>query len=175
MNGSPLRQRNADYINDASKALSDLSIATRLWFLRSATTGQPYLGGLIDTQDKALLARYTTRRDQYRRAAGERDRWSDNTIPFAGRSWRRVSPHTPQLNCRILFDKHVHGGNVKKWNLKAPFSDLCPVCQKSDSQTHWLRDCTGFHQVAMRNTLQDKLQSYYTSLGPERRAARTFA
>ena len=101
--------KSADYTNDASKALSDLSIATRLWFLRSATTGQPYLGGLIDTQDKALLARYTTRRDQYRRAAGEMDRWTDNTIPL-----RRVSPQTPQLNCRILFDKHVHGENVKK-------------------------------------------------------------
>jgi len=82
---------------------------------------------------------------------------------------------TPQLNCRIIFDKHVHGGNVDKWKLKPPFSRLCPICQQPDSQTHWLRDCPGFHQVAMRHTLQDKLQDYYRSLGPDRRAARQFA
>ena len=126
-------------------------------------------------EDKANLHEYTRRRDQYRRAAGRPDRWSDNTLLFAGRSWRRVSPLTSQLNCRILFDKHVHGGNVKKWKLKSPFSELCPICQQTDSQTHWLRDCPGFHQVALRHTLQDKLQDYYRSLGPDRQAARRFA
>ena len=151
----------ADHDNDAANAVRDLSAVTHLWYLRNSITGQPYLGGLTDTQDSATLASYTKRRDQYRQAAGAPDRWSDNTLPFAGRSWRRVSPLTPQLNCRILFDKHVHGGNVKKWKLKAPFSEECPICQQPDSQTHWLRDCTGFHQVALRHTLQDKLQALY--------------
>jgi hypothetical protein len=64
---------------------------------------------------------------------------------------------------------------VKKWKLKAPFSEECPICQQPDSQTHWLRDCTGFHQVALRHTLQDKLQSLYRSLGPDRPEARRFA
>jgi hypothetical protein len=105
---------HADYENDASQALSNLSMETQLWFLRNADTGKPFLGALTESQDRLNLIRYTTTRDQYRREAGSADRWPDNTIPFAGRSWRRVSPTTPQLNCRILFDKHVHGGNVRK-------------------------------------------------------------
>ena len=130
---------------------------------------------MTEAEDKLNLRLYTVTRDQYRRAAGAADRWSDNTIPFAGRSWRRVSPITTQLNCRILFDKHVHGGNVRKWKLKPPFSELCPICQQPDSQTHWLRDCIGPNQVAIRQSLMDAMQTYYVSLGPDRRAARQLA
>jgi hypothetical protein len=38
-----------------------------------------------------------------------------------------------------------------------------------------MRDCTGINQIILRNSLQDKLQNYYHSLGPDRPAARTFA
>ena len=65
----------ADYNNDTSRALVELSMETQLWFLCSADTRQPYLGGLTDVQDKAMLQDYTMRRDQYRRTAGR-------TTPF---------------------------------------------------------------------------------------------
>ena len=79
------------------------------------------------------------------------------------------------MNCRILFDKHVHGGNVRKWKLKAPFSELCPICNLPDSQTHWLRECTGPRQVTTRNLLHDSLQVYYCSLGQDRPGAKRLA
>jgi hypothetical protein len=64
---------------------------------------------------------------------------------------------------------------VRKWKLKPPFSEMCPICQQPDSQTHWLRDCTGINQTILRNSLHDRIQTYYNSLGPERPAARAFA
>ena len=129
---------NANFTNDASNALQELSTSTKLWYLRRVDTGQPYLGSIMEAQHNLALRDYTATRDSYRRAAGSADRWSDNTLTFAGRSWRRTSPLTPQLNCRLLFDKHVHGGNVRKWKLKTPFSEYCPICQQPDSQTHWM-------------------------------------
>ena len=50
---------HADYDNDASQALSELSMTTQLWFLRNVFTGQPYLGALTEAQDRLNLRHYT--------------------------------------------------------------------------------------------------------------------
>jgi hypothetical protein len=41
---------NANFTNDASNALQELSTSTKLWYLRRVDTGQPYLGSITEAQ-----------------------------------------------------------------------------------------------------------------------------
>jgi len=115
-----VRTSSADTTIDCSTILHDLATHYNLWYLTDTNTNQPFIGSISGRIETLNHNTYTSNRDLLRGKDGRPPMWASNSLAFAGQRWKKIHPSTPQLNCRLICDKHVHGGNVTKWKLSPP-------------------------------------------------------
>jgi hypothetical protein len=165
---------NAAY--DSSNCLHDLTTDYYLWYISDKTKQRPFLGSISKLLDTSNHSNYTKNRDILRDKDGRPPIWEDNSLEYASQRRMKVHPSTPQLNCRLLHDKHVHGSNVTKWKLPSPlFSPLCPKCNLPDSQQHWITECQHHSQRQIRKDLDNDLETYCNKFKEEQAPLRRFA
>ena len=161
---------------DCTNCLQELATEYNLWYITDKQANLPFLGSISKRLETLNHSNYTTHRDFLRGKDGRPPIWTDNSHEFAGQRWKYTYPKTPQLNCRLLYDKHVHGGNITKWKLPPPlFSPLCPKCNLLDSQQHWITECQHHTQRQIRTDLENDLEMYNNQFKNEQTPLKSFA
>ena len=134
------------------------------WYIGD-NTGFPVLPlGVSATIHTELHKQYLVEWDAYRIARGDLPKWEkDSSMPHSASVYGLKQTHSNSLSTkiRIIYDKGYHGGNRAK-NTSITLAEreiarTCRLCQKPDSQDHWLQECDFGPLRRLRNDIMTSL------------------
>ena len=111
------------------------------------------MGSLMDTVYRTRLHTYSEHRDMTRDGP---PKWLDGTPQLAATVFNNSdkSVSTAAQSCRIIFDKHWHGGNRGKVfthnEEERRIMTQCHMCGEVDSQEHCFQQYTHVNIAAIR-------------------------
>ena len=134
------------------------------WYIGD-NTGFPVLPlGVSAAIHTNLHKQYLVERDAYRIARGDLPKWEkDSSMPHSASVYGLKQAHSNSLptKIRIIYDKGYHGGNRAKNTSITPaereIARTCRLCQKPDSQDHWLQECDFGPLRRLRNDIMTSL------------------
>ena len=118
------------------------------WRLNMKDGSTPILAGLQQQIDNWRLVTYLQRRDEYRSELiiPRPPRWTDITPALAAQIYD--VPKSSLLHVfnsvKLIWDKLWHKGNQAKGakSIEETKEEAkCPLCDGTDSQQHWIREC----------------------------------
>ena len=140
------------------------SISLSVPFYWGEKDGTPVLEPYNERANRMRLQAYLIRRDQYRAERGLPMKWKNRTVRHAARLWgltKRSRPDASRI-VRICWDWYQHGGNIRKQDRSN--RGLCKLCDREDSQEHWIACCTNLGCVAIRKYTKERVQHYCDQL-----------
>jgi hypothetical protein len=136
------------------------------WFL--AGEEGPLLMPLGDLLSEVRRERYLVERDRLRGVAGRPPEWTELTIRYAAKVWRKMNLTSEfqglagtARSTRLIFDKGWHGGNEGKGTGEGePLP--CTRCGEPDGLDHWVLDCQDDYLKDARDDARGRAVAYFS-------------
>ena len=133
-------------------------------------SGHLLLESLPKTLQKHIHLQYMRDRDDYRAKREQPIKWQYAKVGLINDLWKpeKSSLKKKAYGHRLIYDKGWHGGNRAKAN--APEGQTveewtaCGLCQKPDSQHHWIRECQHPATLLVRTTAEAKVLDILSEL-----------
>jgi len=113
---------------------------------------------------------YLIDRDIYRVKRGQDEKWQDAHLGLIEDVWKtRKHKMGKQATInRLIWDKGWHGGNRAKSIIPNHTTEAawigCGDCGKTDSQNHWIRECTAEHIRSIRLNTKEQVRTQLDSI-----------
>jgi hypothetical protein len=88
-------------------------------------------------------------------------------IPARAACLATAPPSSLSFLNRLVWDKHLHGGNLHKNADPELHPHPCPLCGNPDSLRHWTLECTHPDILSLRTQLMTAIRRTIFSIKPE--------